>query len=145
IAHVAPIQRKLKQRMGAPFTFLGDEIYIMAGARIPPATHYTVFPQMEKGGAMGRRVLTQLSSAMRTKPNGPVRATVCTGKVFYPYLKGCIDRLGMDLKTVAVESKFWGSGIGVAGLLTGGDFIAALEGKVYGDFVVVPSECMVGD
>jgi NifB/MoaA-like Fe-S oxidoreductase len=74
-----------------------------------------------------------------------VRATVCTGKVFYPYLKECVDRLEMDLKTVAVESQFWGSGIGVAGLLTGSDFIAALKGKVYGDFVVIPSECMIGD
>jgi NifB/MoaA-like Fe-S oxidoreductase len=51
----------------------------------------------------------------------------------------------MDLKTVAVESNFWGPGIGVAGLLTGRDFIAALKGKVYGDFVVLPSESMVGD
>jgi NifB/MoaA-like Fe-S oxidoreductase len=51
----------------------------------------------------------------------------------------------MDLKTVAVESQFWGSGIGVAGLLTGSDFIAALKGTVYGDFVVLPSECMIGD
>ena len=51
----------------------------------------------------------------------------------------------MDLKTVAVESKFWGPGIGVAGLLTGGDFISALKSNVYGDFVVLPSECMIGD
>jgi NifB/MoaA-like Fe-S oxidoreductase len=51
----------------------------------------------------------------------------------------------MDLKTVAVESKFWGPGIGVAGLLTGSDFVAALKGNVYGDFVVLPSECMAGD
>ena len=51
----------------------------------------------------------------------------------------------MDLKTVAVSSRFWGDGIGVAGLLTGSDFIAALKGKVHGDFVVLPSECMVGD
>ena len=51
----------------------------------------------------------------------------------------------MDLKVVAVESQFWGPGIGVAGLLTGSDFMKALKGKVYGDFVVLPSECMVGD
>jgi NifB/MoaA-like Fe-S oxidoreductase len=51
----------------------------------------------------------------------------------------------MDLKTVAVESRFWGAGIGVAGLLTGSDFIEALKRNVHGDFVVLPSECMVGD
>jgi NifB/MoaA-like Fe-S oxidoreductase len=51
----------------------------------------------------------------------------------------------MDLKAVAVESRFWGSGIGVAVFLTGSDFIAALKGKVHGDFVVLPSEAMAGD
>src|SRR5215467_1535512 len=145
IAHVGPIQKKSKQIIGTPFAFLGDEIYIMAGAAIPPVSHYADFPQMENGVGMVRTFLTQFSSALRTKPKGRVRATVCTGKVFYPYLKGCTDRLGMDLKTVAVESKFWGSGIGVAGLLTGSDFIAALKGKVHGDFVVLPSESMIGD
>src|SRR4029453_9221895 len=70
---------------------------------------------------------------------------VGTGKLFYPYLKDCVDQLGMDLKTVAVESRFWGGGIGVAVLLTGRDFIDALKGNVHGDFVVLPSECMIGD
>ena len=45
----------------------------------------------------------------------------------------------------AYQGKRFGRGIGVAGLLTGNDFIAALKGKVYGDFVVLPSESMVGD
>ena len=145
IEHIKPIQKNLKKRIGTPFAFLGDEIYIMAGADIPSASHYEDFPQMENGVGMVRTFLTQFNSALRTKPTGKVRATVCTGKVFYPYLKDCVERLGMDLKTVAVESKFWGSGIGVAGLLTGSDFIGALKGNVYGDFVVLPSECMVGD
>src|SRR5205814_6058370 len=60
-------------------------------------------------------------------------------------LKESIDQLEMDLRTIAVESKFWGAGIGVAGLLTGSDFIAALKGNVHGDFVVLPSESMIGD
>jgi NifB/MoaA-like Fe-S oxidoreductase len=30
-------------------------------------------------------------------------------------------------------------------LLTGSDFIGALKGNVYGDFVVLPSESMIGD
>src|SRR4051812_28670984 len=100
---------------------------------------------MENGVGMVRTFLTQFSAALRRKPKGTARGTVCTGTVFYPYLKESVDKLGMDLQTVAVESRFWGSGIGVAGLLTGSDFIAALKGKIHGDFVVLPSECMVGD
>ena len=30
-------------------------------------------------------------------------------------------------------------------MLTGSDFIAALKGRVHGDFVVIPSESMIGD
>jgi len=145
ISHVAPIQKKLKRTIGTPFAFLGDEIYIMAGAAIPSAGHYSDFPQMENGVGMVRTFLTQFSAALRRRPTGCASGTVCTGKVFYPYLKQSVDRLGMDLKTVAVESRFWGRGIGVAGLLTGSDFIAALKGNVYGDFVVIPSESMIGD
>jgi putative radical SAM enzyme (TIGR03279 family) len=151
IAHVTPIQRKLRRRLGTPFAFLGDEIYIMAGAVIPPASHYRDFPQIENGVGMVRTFMTQFNGALRKKPSGPsgasgnTRGTVCTGSVFYPYLKQSVDRLGMDLKVVAVESRFWGAGIGVAGLLTGSDFISALKGNVYGDFVVLPSESMIGD
>src|SRR5438552_12274236 len=145
IAHITPLQRKLKRRIGTPFAFLGDEIYIMGAHELPPSSHYSDFPQIENGVGMMRTFLTQFNAALRKKPTGRARGTVCTGKVFYPYLKECVDRLGMDLKTVAVESKFWGSGIGVAGLLTGSDFIGALKGRVHGDFVVLPSESMVGD
>lgn len=146
IAHVGAIQKKLKRELGTPFAYLGDEIYIMAGADIPPASHYADFPQMENGVGMVRTFLAQWKAAMRMKIRpGSVRGTVCTGKVFYPYLKDCVDQLGMDLQVVAVESRFWGAGIGVAGLLTGSDFIHALRGRVHGDFVVIPSECMVGD
>jgi putative radical SAM enzyme (TIGR03279 family) len=145
IAQTKPLQSKLKRRIGTPFAFLGDEIYITAGHELPPSSHYSDFPQIENGVGMVRTFLTQFTAALRKKPRGNARGTVCTGKVFFPYLKDCVDRLGMDLKTVAVESNFWGSGIGVAGLLTGNDFIAALKGKDFGDFVVLPSESMVGD
>src|SRR5437879_3160972 len=141
IAHITPIQRKLKRQIGTPFAFLGDEVYIMAGAEIPPASHYADFPQIENGVGMVRTFLTQFNAALRSRPAtlSVKRGTICTGKVFYPYLKDRVDQLGLDLKTVAVESKFWGPSIGVAGLLTGSDFIAALKSNVYGDFVVLPS------
>lgn len=145
IAHIEPIQKKFKKKLDTPFVYLGDEIYIMAGAELPPASHYREFPQIENGVGMVRTFLKQFNTAIRKKTAARPSGTVCTGKVFYPYLKESVDRLGMDLKVVAVESAFWGKGIGVAGLLTGGDFIKALKGKVHGDFVVLPSECMIGD
>jgi NifB/MoaA-like Fe-S oxidoreductase len=149
IAHIEPVQARFKKKLGTPFVYLGDEIYIMAGAKIPSSRHYQEFPQIENGVGMVRSFLTQFESARKTARRSgglkPVHGTVCTGKVFYPYLKECVERLGMDLHVVAVESAFWGKGIGVAGLLTGSDFIRALKGSVHGDFVVLPSESMIGD
>ncbi|HVQ64506.1 MAG TPA: DUF512 domain-containing protein [Terriglobia bacterium] len=146
ITHVSAIQRKLKKKLGTPFVFLGDEIYIMATEPLPPMSHYRDFPQIENGVGMVRTFLKQFDTATRKKVSpGRQRGTVCTGKVFYPYLKESVQRLGMDLKVVPVESQFWGPGIGVAGLLTGSDFVSALRGKVHGDFVVLPSESMIGD
>src|SRR5262245_58467619 len=146
IAHVARIQRELKRKLGTPFVFLGDEIYIMAQQTLPSLSHYRDFPQIENGVGMVRTFLKQFDRAVKKRSTvGRVRGTVCTGKVFYPYLKESVKRLGMDLRVVAVESRFWGPGIGVAGLLTGSDFISALRGNIYGDFVVLPSESMIGD
>src|SRR4030095_15221577 len=147
IAQVSAIQRKLKRKIGSPFAFLGDEIYIMAKQPLPPMSHYRDFPQIENGVGMVRTFLKQFDAALKKKaPVRRVSGTVCTGTVFEPYLSDSVARLaGTDLKVVGVESLFWGPGIGVAGLLTGSDFIAALRGKVYGDFVVLPSECMIGD
>jgi NifB/MoaA-like Fe-S oxidoreductase len=146
IDHVAGIQRQLKRKLGTPFVFLGDEIYIMAKEPLPPIGHYRDFPQIENGVGMVRTFLKQFNAALKKKVRlEKARGTICTGKVFYPYLKESVARLGGRLKVVAVESRFWGPGIGVAGLLTGSDFISALKGNVHGDFVVLPSESMIGD
>jgi putative radical SAM enzyme (TIGR03279 family) len=146
IGHVSRVQRELKRKLGTPFVFLGDEIYIMAKQTLPPLSHYRDFPQIENGVGMVRTFLKQFDAAVRKKAKpGRARGTVCTGKIFHPYLEESVRRLGLDLKVVAIESRFWGPGIGVAGLLTGSDFISALLGKVYGDFVVLPSESMIGD
>jgi len=146
IEHVSGIQRKLKRKLGTPFVFLGDEIYIMADEPLPSLSHYRDFPQIENGVGMVRTFIRQFDEALRKKSKGgDVKGTVCTGKVFEPYLRERVNSLGLDLKVVGVESLFWGPGIGVAGLLTGSDFVAALRGKVYGDVVVLPSESMIGD
>ena len=151
IAHVTPIQQRFEMDLGTPLVFLGDEFYILAGQAIPDGDHYEEFPQIENGVGMVRTFLDEFENAVSdffdgAALNGTVsKGTLCTGRLFHPYLTECVARLGLDLKTVVVENRFWGSGINVAGLLTGSDFVAALKDKVYGDFVVLPSEAMIGE
>jgi len=147
IVELAPTQQRFEEKWGTPFAFLGDEFYILAGQPLPAIDHYQEFPQIENGVGMVRTFLDQFDDAIRTfiSPATTVRGTICTGRLFQPDLERSVERFGLDLKTVAVENRFWGGGVNVAGLLTGSDFIAKLQGKVYGDFVVLPSESMIGE
>jgi NifB/MoaA-like Fe-S oxidoreductase len=69
--------------------------------------------------------------------------TVATGKLFAPILAQHVDevnqRLGSRLKVAAVENRFFGEEVTVAGLLAGGDFLAARD-SFDGDFVIVPEQ-----
>ncbi len=147
IAHVEPVQRHYEDKWDTPFVFLGDEFYILAGQVLPPESHYAEFPQIENGVGMVRTFLDEFDRAIRKfmPPSASRMGTICTGRLFHGHLERCVARFGLDLKTVAVENRFWGSGVNVAGLLTGSDFVRALKGKVHGDFVVLPAESMIGE
>ena len=43
-----------------------------------------------------------------------------------------------------VENRYFGSGITVAGLLTGADIYETVNGRLHGGFLVIPSEAMTG-
>jgi NifB/MoaA-like Fe-S oxidoreductase len=48
------------------FAFLGDEIYIKAGAEIPSRRHYGNYPQIEDGVGMVRSFVNAFEAAVRT-------------------------------------------------------------------------------
>jgi len=153
IAHVTQIQQKNIREIGVPFCFLGDEFYIKAGHPIPPRSHYGDFPLVENGVGMVRNFLDEFAETMSLewgRVRGlPVRATVVTGSIFYPILKECVDQMNakfqLDLRCLPVENLFLGKGITVAGLLAGSDIYAAVQNQMYGDYLIVPSECMTGE
>ena len=69
--------------------------------------------------------------------------TAVTGLAFQPFLAECAQKLcakvqGLKIEVIGVENKFYGSNIGVAGLLTGQDLLEALKGVPLGDEVLLP-------
>jgi NifB/MoaA-like Fe-S oxidoreductase len=54
------------------------------------------------------------------------------------------QRFGTRIKVVAVQNEYFGGDVSVAGLLTGGDFLAA-RGEVSGDFVIIPRVALKSD
>jgi len=83
-----------------------------------------------------------------SKP-GSIRATLVTGRIFFPTLLRSVERMnrkfGCDLQCLPVDNLYFGSGITVAGLLTGSDIYTAVKGRLHGDFLVIPSESMTGE
>jgi putative radical SAM enzyme (TIGR03279 family) len=151
IQTVRQFQRKIQNSHGFPFCFLGDEFYILANRPLPGRRHYGDFPILENGIGMVRRFLDEMSGALRRKwrfPTSLGRGTIVTGKIFYPILAKCVsrinDKFGTHLNCTMVPNLFLGKGITVAGLLSGGDIYSAVGGRELGDFLIVPSEAMIG-
>ena len=66
IKEVSVIQLDLKRKLGTRFAFMGDEIYLKAGQRVPSRRHYGDCPQIEDGVGMVRTFADQFSSLLRT-------------------------------------------------------------------------------
>ncbi len=68
--------------------------------------------------------------------------------MFSPILEPLIGKLnaqlGSQIQVVGVENKYFGGDVSVAGLLTGGDLIAARD-QIRGDFVVIPQCTLKSD
>lgn len=148
IEEMRPLQRDFRKRLGNPFVFLADEFYLRAGLPLPGRAHYGEYPQIEDGVGMVRRFMmaarrTLKKAAPDFLPPGALRGTVATGHLFHPILAGFVEemnrRWGTRLKTVAVGNKFFGEEITVAGLIAGGDILAARH-SFEGDFLIVPEQ-----
>ena len=157
IKQVSVMQKDLRAQLGTTFAFLGDEIYLKAGRSVPSRKHYGDYPQIEDGIGMVRSFINQFQSLMRrmdrakaseATPERSVCGTIMTGTLFAPVLEQLIDgmnqRFGTRLKVVAVRNEYFGGDVSVAGLLTGGDFLAA-RGEVSGDFVIIPKVALKSD
>jgi putative radical SAM enzyme (TIGR03279 family) len=169
IRDVSEMQRELHERLGTTFAFLGDEIYLKAGEAIPSRKHYGDYPQIEDGIGMVRsfaddfeklvdRLAPRLAGGLVRPAGAQVRrlnesktsvsGTILTGTLFAPVLGEMIERFndlsGAGLVVAPVVNDYFGGDVSVAGLLTGGDFLAARE-QVRGDFVIIPRVSLKSD
>lgn len=120
IRQVERLQKDFRRTLGTTFAFLGDEIYIKGGVKIPSRRHYGNYPQIEDGVGMvrsflnsfdrvlnGRDVETQRKGYFRThkdakRPSSqlPVGGgqprtgfgTIVTGEMFAPIMTEQIAR-----------------------------------------------------
>ncbi|HKZ78924.1 MAG TPA: DUF512 domain-containing protein [Pyrinomonadaceae bacterium] len=152
ILEVRKLQRELRERLGTNFALLGDEIYLRAGLPLPARTHYGDYPQIEDGVGMVRSFDDEFAALMkrlkRMSKVSSLTATILTGTLFAPVLSKRMEKLnsrfGTQFYVEAVENNYFGGDVSVAGLLTGGDLLAARE-RVKGNFVLIPKAILKSD
>jgi NifB/MoaA-like Fe-S oxidoreductase len=150
IREMKPIQRRFRERFGTTFVFLADEFYLRAGRPVPGRGHYGDYPQIEDGVGMVRRFIIESRKALGRDlatefgiKRGSLHGTVATGELFYPILADFVEQVNEQcetrLKVVRIPNRFFGQEITVAGLMAGGDVLAARD-SVQGEFLIVPEQ-----
>lgn len=138
-----PYAEFLRKKLRQPFLFLADEFFLKADLPFPVLKEYGDFPQIENGVGMVPLFLREAGQVLRrVRPIGTFRVSIVTGVSSFDFVRDFLaqlaDRSGLDIVTIAVENRLFGSSITVSGLVTGNDIVAAVAGKSVGACLLVP-------
>ena len=136
-------QEQFLRQLGSRFVFLGDEVYLQAGAALPGAEAYEGFVIAEDGIGLVRRFEDGFARAVRRRHGAAAGrcVTVVSGTLYAPRLARLLATLPEPAaRVVAVPNLHFGGSVAVAGLLTGGDIQRHLSAQAdLGEAVLVPA------
>lgn len=145
IKSVEAYGKKCHEKFGSRIFFCADELYIKAQLPLPEDEHYEDYPQLENGVGMLRLLITEFTDALRElECEAKLQSfTAVTGVSAKPYIENLIctaaEKCGIIKgSVVGVENDFFGDSVDVAGLVTGGDILRALDGKTLGERILLP-------
>ena len=143
-------ERAFRER-GNAWAFGSDELYILAGRRLPEASHYGEFAQIENGVGAVTKLLQTVRDNADTLPRldgkriGIVTGT-SLGRTYMPELVGRLrEATGASFEIIMVENSLFGPTTTVAGLLPGADIVRALRGRADLDVALIPAESINDD
>jgi putative radical SAM enzyme (TIGR03279 family) len=141
--------RAYRKRYGIGLVYLADEFFIEAGVHFPETGYYDDFPQYENGVGMARRFLDELGGLARVR-RIKGRFLALTGMAAFPMvcalknkLTNLLGKKDFLFDVRAVENRFFGPYVTVAGLLCGRDLERRIDrnGRNY-DRVILPPDCV---
>ena len=132
---------------GTSFAYAADEMYIKAGLEIPPQELYEDYPQLENGVGLLRKLESEMNEALKYKKPLKRRLTLdaVTGESAKEFLGSAFARLkeyNIHVNVHGVRNSFLGESVTVAGLVTAGDIVDQLGGRLNGDAVIIPESMM---
>ncbi len=150
VAQVEAFAETCLAEKGSRIFWCSDECYIRAEQTLPLEESYEDFTQLENGVGMLRLLETECHGAALGVGEIPPVApfSIATGVAAAPFLRQMIDDVAQKCKTdlnytiYPIRNVFFGETIDVAGLVTGGDLMAQLEGKHLGTRLLLPQNML---
>ncbi len=141
------------EKHGSRLFYPSDEFYLKAGLPLPEDAFYEGYSQIENGVGMLTDMNTDIdytledSSEFSSAFRAPRHVSVATGYAAHEHITAICERLcsefeGLSVTVYPIRNDFFGPEITVAGLLTGTDIRAQLEGKPLGDALIIPAACL---
>ena len=135
IARIHRFADAFERSHGTRLAYPSDEFFLMVDREFPDLAYYEDMPQQDTGIGMCRDMMCDLEDALeelQEVDSPPVTATILTGTLAARFmerdLRPLLDQVPwLDLRVVGVENRLYGKGITVAGLLSGRDFLHAID------------------
>lgn len=149
IKQIEAYQRKFKKEFGINLVYAADEFYINAKLPIPKAQEYDGFPQIENGVGLVASLAEEFDEAIGHIPDKQYsrNIAIATGEIAYDFIKSLSDRLtqkcpGVKIDVYAVKNEFFGGGVNVSGLVTGGDILRTFKNAPKYDELLIPDSML---
>ncbi|MBC8570941.1 DUF512 domain-containing protein [Zongyangia hominis] len=136
-----------ERRYGSRICYPSDEFYLQANLPLPGPDYYGDFDQLENGVGL----FASLESEIDWEINNPdgrrgtgEECTIATGVGAAPFIRRMAEKVagafeGVKPQVFAIENRFFGPTITVAGLVTATDLIEQLRGRSLGKRLLLPA------
>lgn len=138
------------KKHGRRIFFPGDEFYLLAEREIPSPEFYEDFSALEDGIGMIAYLTDDVGwklEELDAEESLCHKVTIACGEGVFPYMKRIMSMINekfpnIIINTRAIKNNFFGGGVNVSGLVTGGDLIDQLRGDDLGDRLIITSSML---
>ena len=138
------------KKHGRRIFFPGDEFYLLAEREIPSPEFYEDFSALEDGIGMIAYLTDDVGWKLEELDADESlchKVTTACGEGVFPYMKRIMSMINekfpnITINTRAIKNNFFGGGVNVSGLVTGGDLIDQLRGDDLGDRLIITSSML---
>lgn len=138
------------KKHGRRIFFPGDEFYLLAEREIPSPEFYEDFSALEDGIGMIAYLTDDVGWKLEELDADESlchKVTIACGEGVFPYMKRIMSMINekfpnITINTRAIKNNFFGGGVNVSGLVTGGDLIDQLRGDDLGGRLIIPSSML---